>query len=82
MIISRDLSLRVVRGLNSITNFCIGDDITILTKENWVRKGILSEINENHIILKNDDIESIVLFDNIEKIEDTEWLGDTDIRDN
>lgn len=81
MVISRDLSLKVITGICcNVKNFYIGEDISILTKYDEVFVGILKDINLDNLIIETNTNDTIVYFKDIEKIEDTDWLGGEDIR--
>lgn len=82
MVINRDLSLKVMEGVYcSVKHFYIGEDITVLSKQNEVFQGVLKDINLDNIVIifKNND--TIIYFNDIEKIANTNWLGDEDIRE-
>lgn len=82
MVISRDLSLRVITGINcNVKNFYIGEDISILTKYDEVFVGILKDINLDNLVIETNTNDTMVYFKDIEKIEDTDWLGGEDIRE-
>lgn len=82
MVISRDLSLRVITGIDcNVKNFYIGEDINILTKYDEVFAGIVKDINLDNLIIETNTNDTMVYFKDIEKIEDTDWLGGEDIRE-
>lgn len=81
MIITREINLKVSIGLNSNNNyFFIKQEVTILTKEKKVIDGAILAIGEKYLTIKKNNNIISILYENIEKIEDTGWLAGEDIR--
>lgn len=83
MIISRELSLKVNKGMwGSIEHYSINEDVTILTNDYEVFQGEITSIEKLHLSL-NDKEEGLVIikFEDIKNIANTDWLGDSDIRE-
>lgn len=83
MIVSRELSLRVIKHMFTTPSYYyINEDVTILTSDNEVFQGEITSIEKLHLSL-NDKEEGLVIikFENIKNIANTDWLGDSDIRE-
>ena len=80
MVVVRDLSLKVIEGVYcNVKHFYIDEDITVLNKHNEVFSGVLKDINLDNITIQSDN-DTVIYFNDIEKIVNTDWLGDEDIR--
>lgn len=80
MHISRELNLKVIKGFDT-TYYFLGEDVTILTKDDTVIQGEIIGIYDWALTVRNDANYYRVNFDSIEKIVNTEWLGDSDIKE-
>lgn len=83
MIVSKQLRLRVVKGMFCSPDFYeINEDVTILTINDDVVAGKIYSIDDESLTLVNEmDEGQIVAYKDIKDIADTEWLGGSDIRE-
>lgn len=76
---TRKLYLQADNGIfnGGVHNYYIDEDITVLTTQDEIIQGELSDVNANNITIKNEHGSVIIFFNGIKRIADTRCLQDS-----